>query len=138
MFRFFVLTTFVFFFLYSCSEDSDSPTGPGGNNNGGLQATFSSIQANVFNSSCATSGCHDVATQRAGLNLSAGSAYNELVNANSTTSSLKRVEPGNSSNSWLMKRITGDGTGQMPPNGSLSAATIDSIRAWIDRGALNN
>ena len=138
MIRSLILMTVISFLLFSCGEDNSSPTGPGGNNNTGLKATFSSIQVNVFDVSCAVSGCHDIATQRAGLNLSSGSAYNELVNASSTTSGLKRVDPGNSNNSWLVKRITGDGTGQMPPGGSLSSAKIDSIRSWIDSGALNN
>jgi hypothetical protein len=107
--------------------------------NGGqsiMSASFSDIQTEVFSKSCATSGCHNGSINP---NLSAGEAYNNLVNQPSAqVPSMLRVKPGDSNNSYLMKKLTGDGTSVMPPSGQLSQVTIDSIAAWIDRGALNN
>ncbi len=47
----------------------------------------------------------------------------------------------NSDNSYLFRKLTGVSIsgGLMPRRGSaLSAAVIDSIRVWIENGALNN
>lgn len=132
-----ILLFLVIMFLAACE---DSIQGPGDEINndgsGNMQATFSSIQSEVFSPTCATSGCHGGSQNP---NLSAGQAYNNLVNrASSQNSSLMRVKPGDSKNSYLMKKLNGDGTSIMPPSGQLSQVKIDSIAAWIDRGALNN
>jgi len=107
--------------------------------NGGsdkIRATFSSIQSEVFTTTCALSGCHGGSQNP---NLSAGLAYNNLVNkASLQNPSMMRVKPGDSNNSYLMKKLTGDGTTRMPLNGQLSQAKIDSIALWINSGALNN
>ncbi len=101
--------------------------------------TFAEIQSQVFNSSCAVSGCHASSTKRAGLDLSDGNAYTSLVNvASSQNSSMMRVNPGNSAKSYLIKKLAGDGTSQMPPSGALKPETIDKIKVWIDDGAENN
>ena len=101
-----------------------------------MPARFSSIQEEVFSKSCALSGCH-AGTQEP--DLSSGQAFDNLVNQPSSQNpSMLRVKPGDSNNSYLMKKLTEDGTSVMPPSGQLSQVTIDSIAAWIDRGALNN
>lgn len=101
--------------------------------------TFSEIQTKVFNVSCASSGCHGGANIQGGINLTSGVSYSQLVNVNSLENpSLKRVLPGSSAQSFLIRKLEGTGTSIMPPSGKLSQATIDSIKAWIDRGALNN
>jgi hypothetical protein len=65
-------------------------------------------------------------------------SYGNLVNVASNESALLRVKPGASSESWLIRKLEGDGTTRMPLiGGSLTAAEIDTIRAWIDRGANN-
>ncbi|MBK7105698.1 MAG: hypothetical protein IPH62_10480 [Ignavibacteriae bacterium] len=102
---------------------------------------FSDIQKNVFDASCAFSGCHAGASSQAGLQLTSGDSYSNLINKTSVLNpNFKLVEPGNSENSFLIKMLkhTGEGTSQMPPSGKLSNSVIDSIAAWIDRGALNN
>ncbi len=105
----------------------------------GMTAKFSDIQAKVFNVSCASSGCHGGSIVASNLNLSASSSYNQLVNVNSLENpSLKRVAPGSSAQSFLIRKLEGNGTSVMPPSGKLSKQIIDSIKAWIDRGALNN
>lgn len=105
-----------------------------------IRATFSSIQSEVFNESCALAGCHgDVQSP----NLSAGVSYNNIVNRRSFgDANMDYIEPGNADSSYLFRKITGapgiNGV-QMPRNGTpLSTTIIDSIRVWINTGALNN
>ena len=84
-------------------------------NNGGtgnMRAMFSSIQTEVLSPTCALSGCHGGSQNPS---LSAGKAYNNLVNkASSQDPSMLRVKPRDSNNSHLMKLLTGDGTSLMP------------------------
>jgi hypothetical protein len=112
------------------SECTTSPAPPG------LRSDLSSIQQYVFTPSC--TNCHGASTPESGLNLSEGASYSNLVGAQSVESNLLRVESGNSAQSWLIKKLEGNGTSMMPPTGSLSRAVIDSIKIWIDSGALNN
>src|SRR5262245_57303629 len=120
--------------IFACSNDtgmnpdiSNSPT----------LATFSSIQANIFTPRCATSGCHNGSERP---NLSSTVAYNNIVNVRSTQG-LDYVEPGDANNSYLYRKLIGSGiTGDRMPRGqaALSQAVTDSIKAWIQNGALNN
>ncbi len=105
----------------------------------GMNATFSSIQKQLFNSSCATSGCHTGNNPQAGLNLSEGSAYNNLINVQSVLyPNLKRVTPGNKEASLLFMVLSYNSETKMPPTGKLQQSLIDSVGAWIDKGAQNN
>lgn len=137
-----LLKGFILFslFMFSSCSDDDSPTEPVNPPPGnGSPYTFSSIQSGVFNTTCALSGCHSGSSPQAGMNLSAGVAYNNLVNVQSVThSEFKRVEPGSSQNSVIIKLLRGELQPKMPPGGNLNSAVIDSIAAWIDRGAPNN
>ena len=103
--------------------------------------TFSEIQTQVFNASCAGSGCHSGATPPAGLDLTA-SAYARIVNVASTQSpSLRRILPGDPANSYLIQKIEGTAAigSRMPFGGAaLDAMTIARIRAWVSAGAPNN
>ncbi len=84
--------------------------------------------------------CHAATGNQAGLTLESTAAYNNLVNVQSTLfSQFKRVEPGNSANSLIIKILKGEVSPRMPFNGNaLPSATIDSIAKWIDLGSLNN
>lgn len=138
--KFFVrgLILFSFVLLSSCSKDN-SPTEPVNPPPNGSVYTFSYIQSNVFNTTCAVSGCHAGSSPQAGLNLSSGSAYNNLINVKSVLyPNFDRVEPGSSQNSLIIKLLRGTLQPKMPQGGSLSSSVIDSIAAWIDRGAPNN
>lgn len=121
--------------LISCSEDET--TAP--QTNTSVTAKFSDIKVKVF-TNCLGAQCHSSAGNAGGLVLESNVAFNNLVGIQSTlVSSSKRVEPGNSANSILVKILTGVVSPQMPLNGTpLPAATIDSIAKWIDNGALNN
>jgi hypothetical protein len=105
----------------------------------GMSAKLSDIQVKVFNVSCALSGCHGGSSVAANLNLTSGNSYNQLVNVSSLENpSLKRVLPGSSAQSLLIRKLEGNGTSLMPPSGKLSKEIIDSVKAWIDKGASNN
>ena len=50
---------------------------------------------------------------------------------------LAQIGPGNSDGSRLMLRLTGNKSGlQMPPTGPLNDQQIDTIKRWIDQGAV--
>lgn len=107
----------------------------------GFGPNFSEIQSNVFTPTCATSTCHSAATAAAGLVLDSTNSYAMLVGISSTQSAgTQRVLPLNPDNSYLIQKLEGPGaTGsQMPPGGSLDAADIATIRAWITAGAVDD
>ena len=104
-------------------------------------ATFSTIQKEIFTVSCALSGCHSGADAAAGMDLSSGLAFNNLVNVPSTSNSnFVRVQPGNNANSFIIKRLKniGESSGIMPPSGKLSENTIQLVETWINNGAKND
>lgn len=105
-----------------------------------IQPTLSSIQTNVFSTSCAVSGCHAGPNPQQSLNLSAGQARENLVNVQSRERpELFRVEPGAPDNSYLIHKIEGRSSivGQQMPLGQepLSPNEINAIRTWIEEGA---
>lgn len=105
----------------------------------GRQASLSAIQKNVFTPTCALAGCHSGNFPQAGLNLSEGRAYSQLVNVKSILyPSFNRVTPGSSESSLLIKVLRGTVPTKMPPSGPINSAQIDSIAVWIDRGAPND
>lgn len=130
-------------FIFGCEGETitESEIDQGGG--GGLPTfTFTAIQTQIFTPTCATTNCHVGQFPQQGLDLSAGNAYSEIVNVQSTEmQSLLLVKPGSSSESYLINKLRGTGiTGLRMPNGqpALSTTVIDSIAAWIDRGAANN
>lgn len=136
-----LIVSFIFALLFviaSCSGD-DEVTNPTTGNQNVPVAKFSDIQLKVFNN-CLGAQCHSSAGNQGGLTLEPGAAYNNLVGVQSVLfPQFKRVEPGNSSNSLIIKILKGDVNPRMPLNSpQLPAATIDSIINWIDQGALNN
>ncbi len=100
--------------------------------------TFSFVQENVFNISCALSGCHNGTTFP---NLSSGQAYASIVDA-ASSQGLKLIAPGDPDNSYLYIKITAGPNiqGQRMPRGGtpLPTTTVDAIRDWIERGAQND
>jgi hypothetical protein len=100
--------------------------------------TFSFVQENILDVSCALSGCHAGAEFP---DLAAGRSYANIVDALSSQG-LKLVEPGDPDNSYLFIKITGGAgmSGQLMPYGGarLPDARIDAVRKWIADGALND
>ncbi|MGD9488355.1 MAG: hypothetical protein AB7W47_10060 [Calditrichaceae bacterium] len=124
----------IFVFTMSCA---DQITSDSADENLIVNASFPDIQDKVFSPTCAVSGCHVSVMHESGMNLSAGAAYENLVDVVSRGNpQLKRVEPGNSQQSYLIRKLTGNNTAVMPPAGKLNSSVIDSIAAWIDAGAL--
>ena len=110
--------------------------------NSGPSALFGTIQETIFTPACATSGCHSGPGAPDGLDLSAGSAYADIVNVASVQMpNLRRIRPGNPDASYLVRKIEGIGivANRMPLGGPpLSAQQIDLIRQWVTEGAENN
>lgn len=107
----------------------------------GKRLSFADIQAQVFTPNCAKAGCHLGPTPAQGMDLSEGNAYDNIVNVlSSEAAPLKRVDPGNSADSYLIIKLEGTDNrlkgGRMPLDGNfLQQSVIDSIKGWIDRGA---
>jgi len=109
--------------------------------------SFATDVQTIFNTSSPTCiSCHPSA---AGMNLTAGSSYNSIVNQSaSEVPAMQRVRPFMPDSSYLVHKIQGTqttvgGSGARMPlgcsgNGCLSDATINIIRNWILQGALNN
>jgi hypothetical protein len=104
--------------------------------------TLTEIQTQIFNNSCALSGCHAGASPAAGQNLSAGLSFSNLVNVPSSQNpALIRVIPDDANNSLLVQKLEGTAPvgSRMPLGGApLSNSAIQSVREWIDAGALDN
>lgn len=109
---------------------------------GGVAALqFEDLQARIFNTTCATSGCHSGAGAPFGLDLGTGSSHGNLVDvASGEVPALVRVAPGDASNSYLVRKLDGGPgiVGVRMPNGlpPLPDATIARIKAWVNAGAL--
>lgn len=108
-----------------------------------LLPTLTNVQENIFSINCALSGCHAGASPQLGQNLSEGQAFSNIVNVPSIEMpSLFRVDPFDPDMSYLFLKITGAAGivgGQMPLGRTpLSAEEIETIRQWIENGALNN
>lgn len=106
-------------------------------------ATLSAIQVRIFDTSCAVSGCHAGSNPQLGMSLEAGQAFASIVNVPSVErADLLRIDPGNPDDSYLLKKIRGDGdiVGMRMPLGrsNLSADDIELVRQWIQDGALDN
>lgn len=82
---------------------------------------------------CAFAGCHLGMNAQMALDLSAPS-YHKLRNHRPFL-----VEPGNGSESFLVKKIDGRFPPRMPLNQpALTSNQIEGIKTWINEGALNN
>ncbi|NWJ41973.1 MAG: PKD domain-containing protein [Geothrix sp.] len=95
---------------------------------GGTAPTLTQLQTTIFTPLCI--GCHGQ-NGDAGMNLTAGNAYANLVNVAATTRSGLRVVPGSPGTSALVAQLAGG-------HRSVSAANQSLISAWITAGALNN
>lgn len=129
--------------LTSCGKLSEIPTAPGGDDGGPVDptATFTRVKAEVL-PSCQAVGCHGSIAPQENLILTNDRAFAQIVNVASIESpALKRVAPGDATNSYFYRKITGVGiTGDRMPQGGpfLSDAKIALVRDWIRRGAPND
>lgn len=136
------------FLIVACGgggSDGGGNVGGGTSTGGGsttlmLEANFNSIQAKLFDTTCAVSGCHEGSGAPHGLQLSAGDSYGLLVGVPSgEVPGLNRIEPFDPDNSYLIQKLEGTAAvgARMPRGGAaLAQADIDAIRLWISNGAL--
>ena len=83
----------------------------------------------IFTAKCAVDVCH-VTGGTTPMSLQTGLSYANIIFL---------VSPKSSSTSYLIDRLTGAISPQMPLNRTpLSISELDLIKAWIDNGALNN
>jgi hypothetical protein len=101
----------------------------------------------IFDASCATSGCHENLNPAAELSLVSGSSYAQLINVPTWAQDCNgdpRVRPGSFATSSLYHRVAGIACGaRMPysfpiPLDTLTTAEQNTIRDWIDQGAMDN
>jgi hypothetical protein len=111
-------------------------------------STYHDLQDYIFTKSCTASYCHAAPTNAGNLNLTSGVSYQDLVgrvpqNLAAVSAGMKRVDPGNPDNSFLLTKLAGLSTpaegGRMPlGEGPLHSGKIDAIRKWIAAGAPRN
>src|SRR6476469_4260118 len=130
--------------LVSCGKLSQLPTGPdtGGDNTPvDPTATFARVKAEIL-PTCSAVGCHGRIAPQESLILTPDNAYAQIVGVPSIeVPSLKRVTPGDPTNAYVYRKITGVGiTGDRMPQGGpfLTAAQISLVKDWIRRGAPND
>ncbi len=111
--------------------------------------TFDRIQRQIFNQSCAVSGCHDSQSRTGDLLLEPGAAYTNLVgvapaNLNANAAGWQRVHvldatSGDPETSLLLQKLLGPPAGfgaRMPFNRQpLDRGLIDVVELWIAAGA---
>ena len=130
--------------LVSCGKLSELPTGPDSGGDGtpvDPTATFSRVKAEIL-PTCSAVGCHGRIAPQESLILTPEGAYAQIVGVPSIeVASLKRVTPGDATNSYIYRKITGVGiTGDRMPQGGpfLTDAQISLVKDWIRRGAPND
>lgn len=115
-----------------------------------FSSTFDRVQTQIFDHSCALSGCHDSQTVRAELLLERGASYGNLVdktptNAGASAAGWKRITlvdatHGDPVTSYLVHKLEGNlgpGLGKRMPfnKPKLDDALVDVIRRWVEAGA---
>ncbi len=124
-----VMILFIFFvFLFACTKDSAPPT----------FGDYPTEIGKIFTYKCATSGCHNTASNKgaAGLDLS---SYTSLFHGSSNGSPVIPFRSDFSSLCYFINTYTDLGPKNvptMPLNGSpLSRDEVQTIKSWIDNGA---
>lgn len=147
-----IIPNFALFFLlivYSCTREKAVQPDQIDEN----AATFDLIQTQIFDKTCATSGCHaspnDASFKQHGLDLSAGNSWVNLVgvlakNPDARATGLKLVDLKNPDSSFLLHKLHTDNAhhgarqfgAPMPLGGEpLSQGEVEFIEAWIAEGA---
>jgi hypothetical protein len=116
-----------------------------------FDSTFDRIQKQVFNQSCALSGCHDSQSQAGDMLLEVGASHAELVNQDPSNPSalgagwkrVTRITPslGDPATSFIFHKLEGTlptpAYGERMPFGrpKLPSALRELIEIWIQNGA---
>ena len=120
---------------FGCSDRGEPIQAPLPPNADGI--SFAADIQPIFNARCAISGCHVMPTPQAGLVLTAGSSYANLVNVPTQIFTPGvRITPNDPGASVLYLLVV---SGTMPATGGrLTTAQINAIREWIESGAPDN
>ena len=111
----------------SCAEDAAPAAAT-------CEPTLASIQANIFAPSCARSGCHAASSPAGGLDLASSGVEARLVDQSSSTCTGLLVASGSPETSVLFEKLSAATPScgvRMPVGGSLTAAEIACVGAWI-------
>lgn len=125
-------------FFYACQHQVSTPSTQGTsgqisddlqqaiNNDKAAPVCFESDVLPIFQSSCAKSGCHDVASHKEGYVLD---SYKHIMQG-------EGIVPGKPFESEIFQKIY---SGEMPPRGNtpLTDAQLKTIGRWIKQGAQN-
>ena len=110
-----------------------------------LNPSFANDIQPILTRRCAIGGCHTVNTARATLVLTAGHAYDSIVNKTAFLApQFDRVEPGNADSSWVVRMIEENDARRVnfarrPLGGQpLTRTQIATIVNWIENGAPRN
>lgn len=120
--------------LFSCSDGIVSEL-PSDENNIKIRANYASIQKEIFDNYCIS--CHSGAFASGNLDLSFGVSYDNIFNKPNSIGSEIYVKPGRSDDSYIIHRLS-DNSQIMPPTGAIDQYLIDTLKVWIDQGAINN
>lgn len=103
-----------------------------------VASKFSEIQSEIFNPSCAFSGCHSSGGVNPDLS---GNSYSRIVGKASSIG-MNYIEPNMPNDSYLLLKILGGSSirgSRMPLNSSpISQEKINALTNWINNGAKNN
>lgn len=107
------------------------------------EVSFKNDIVPILRLQCAS--CHMTGSEPGGLKLYPSAAYGSVVGQTSSVGSLKLVEPGQPTESYLLHKLKGTqfdvgGEGARMPQGNppLAEALIEDIELWIQQGAKNN
>ena len=111
-----------------------------------IEPNLPNIEDSLFTTTCTFSMCHNSTISAAGLNLSRGESFNDLVNVpSSQDSEILRVFPGKPDSSYLVWKLEGHPSmkGDLMPICASNVQCLDSrvievIREWISLGAPND
>ena len=113
--------------------------------------SFGLIQTRVFNTTCATTGCHSTSTHAGSMDLSEGHAYASLVgitplNDDARADHLLRVWPGIAESSLIVHKLHADqghhasrnyGARMPADRAAVPSGWLAYIEAWVNAGALD-
>jgi hypothetical protein len=133
----------------SAGAASTTPEADAGAASEACDSTWKAIQRSILEGKrCAQAECHGAAKPGGGLDLSAATAYENLIYAPSQaslTTPLYRVHPGEQALSFLyLKLAAASGQAELPPGGGspmpvgqspLSSEQLAALRLWIRAGA---
>ena len=132
----FLIVAFAAVLWIACSGDDDPMAPPAGPTTVPDSVSFKDHVQPIFSARCAVSGCHVAPNPRAGLILTKGVAYANIVNVPAQNFTGTRVTPFDPDNSilWLLLE-----NNQMPAKGgALTSVQKQTIKKWIVQGALDN